>query len=75
MRVNLLYKIQYRFRRRSGLSKNGGGWYYQKTSVAINDDGDMFEVLDVLAKDAGIVGIFSDGTATLTYYANCMGLK
>ena len=29
--------------------------------------------LDVLAKQVGILGIFSDWSATLTYYANCMG--
>lgn len=38
----------------------------------INNDGDMLEVLDVLAKDVGIIGIFFDWPATVTYYANCM---
>ena len=28
-----------------------------------------------LAKEVGILGIFSDWPATVTYYANCMGLK
>jgi glycerophosphoryl diester phosphodiesterase len=32
-------------------------------------------VLDVLAKDVGIIGVFSDWAAPVTYYANCMGLK
>ena len=59
---------------RSGLLKNGGGWYYQTTNQAINNDGDMLEVLDVLAQDVGILGIFSDWPATVTYYANCKGL-
>ena len=31
--------------------------------------------LDVLAKQVGIIGIFSDWPATVTFYANCMGLK
>lgn len=60
---------------RSGPLKDGGGWYYQTVSAAIHRDGDMFEVLDVLAKQVGIRGIFSDWPATVTYYANCMGLK
>ena len=60
---------------RSGLLKDGGGWYYQTTTSVINNDGDMLEVLDVLAKDVGILGIFSDWPATVTFYANCMGLK
>lgn len=60
---------------RSGLLKNGGGWYYQTTTPLINNDGDMYNVLDVLAQDVGIIGMFSDWPASVTYYANCMGLK
>jgi glycerophosphoryl diester phosphodiesterase len=60
---------------RSGLLKNGGGWYYQTTSEIINNDGDTYELLDVLAQKVGILGIFSDWPATVTFYANCMGLK
>ena len=59
---------------RSGLLQEGGGWYYQTTTAAINNDGDMLTVLDVLAQDVGIIGIFSDWPATVTYYANCMDL-
>ena len=59
---------------RSGLLKDGGGWYYQTTTNVINNDGDMLEVLDVLAKNVGILGIFSDWPATVIFYANCMGL-
>jgi glycerophosphoryl diester phosphodiesterase len=59
---------------RSGLLKSGGGWYYQTTSDVINNDGDTLEVLDVLAQNVGIKGIFSDWPATVTYYANCKGL-
>ncbi len=59
---------------RSGPLDEGGGWYYQSVSDAIDDVGDMLELLDVLAKEVGILGIFSDWPATVTYYANCMGL-
>lgn len=59
---------------RSGLLTDGGGWYYQSVHPVINNPGDMMEVLDVLAKDVGIMGIFSDWPATVTYYANCVGL-
>lgn len=44
------------------------------TTPAINHDGDMLEVLDVLAQDVGIKGMFTDWAATVTYYANCKGL-
>ena len=33
---------------------------------------DTYELLDVLARDVGILGIFSDWPATVTYYDNCM---
>ena len=59
---------------RSGPLASGGGWYYQTVAEAIDNDGDYFEVLDVLAQDVGIAGMFSDWPATTTYYANCMGL-
>ncbi len=60
---------------RSGLLKNGGGWYYQTTNEIINNDGDAMELLDVLAQEVGVLGIFTDWAAPVTYYANCMGLK
>jgi len=61
---------------RSGVLGNGNpGWYYQTVNSAIKREGDTLQVLDVLAKDVGIMGIFSDWPATVTYYANCMGLK
>ncbi|HCL41889.1 MAG TPA: glycerophosphodiester phosphodiesterase, partial [Pseudomonas sp.] len=60
---------------RSGPLANGGGWYYQSVTDAINNDGDMYEVVDVLARDVGVIGIFSDWPATVTWYANCMGIR
>ena len=60
---------------RSGLLNTGGGWYHQTVTPLINNDGDTYNVLDVLAQDVGILGIFSDWPATVTYYANCKGLK
>lgn len=60
---------------RSGLLKNGGGWYYQTTSEIIDNDGDALELLDVLAKEVGVLGVFSDWASAVTYYANCMNIK
>lgn len=59
---------------RSGPLAGGGGWYYQTIKDVTNNDGVTLELLDVLAKDVGIMGMFSDWPATTTYYANCMGL-
>ena len=59
---------------RSGPLKAGGGWYYQSIANVTDNDGVTFELLDVLAQDVGVEGVFSDWPATVTYYANCMGL-
>lgn len=60
---------------RQGASK--AGWYYQfdPQGKAIRKDSDMYKALDVLAREVGILGIFSDWPATVTYYASCMQLK
>lgn len=60
---------------RSGTLVDGGGFYYQTIAPVINKPGDTYELLDVLARDVGILGIFSDWPGTVTYYANCMGLQ
>ena len=49
--------------------------YYQTTLDALTNDGDILVTLDVLAKQVGILGIFSDWSGTVSYYASCMGLK
>ncbi|WP_375230852.1 glycerophosphodiester phosphodiesterase family protein [Roseobacter sp. S98] len=59
---------------RSGPLDTGGGWYFQTITDAVKNDGAYLQVLDVLAQDVGVVGVFSDWPATVTYYANCMGL-
>jgi glycerophosphoryl diester phosphodiesterase len=59
---------------RSGSLAGGGGWYYQSVAQAIDNDGDMVAVIDVLAREVGVIGIFSDWPATTTFYANCTGL-
>jgi len=56
---------------RSGSLEGGGGFYYQSVAEVIDNDGDVFEVLDVLARQVGIIGVFSDWPATVTYYAGC----
>lgn len=61
---------------RAGMLAGGkGGWYYQTVNPALQREGDMMQVLDVLTQEVGIMGVFSDWPATVTYYANCMGVK
>lgn len=60
---------------RSGILADGNnGFYYQTVDSAIKREGDLYRVIDVLAKDVGVLGIFSDWAAPVTFYANCMNL-
>lgn len=59
---------------RSGPLRDGGGWYYQSIADATDSDATLYELVNVLAQDVGVAGIFSDWPATVTYYANCLGL-
>jgi glycerophosphoryl diester phosphodiesterase len=58
---------------RSGPLKGGGGYFYQSVRRAIDRDGDVMALLDVLHREVGVVGVFSDWPATTTFYANCAG--
>jgi glycerophosphoryl diester phosphodiesterase len=61
---------------RSGILADGGnGFYYQTIDAAITREGDLMTVIDVLARQVGVLGIFADWAAPVTFYANCMGLK
>ncbi|KAF9892072.1 hypothetical protein FE257_002478 [Aspergillus nanangensis] len=51
-----------------------GEYYIQSIAEAITREGDMYRIVDVLARKVGVKGMFSDWPATVTYYANCMGL-
>lgn len=42
---------------------------------AIDRNGGTLTVLDVLAKQVGVRGMFSDWSATTTFCASCMGMK
>jgi glycerophosphoryl diester phosphodiesterase len=60
---------------RDGPLDKGGGFYHSSVKAAIDRDGDTLTVLDVLAKQVGVRGVFSDWPATTTFYASCMGMK
>ena len=61
---------------RSGILADGDkGFYYQTFDSAVSREGDMMRVLDVLVRDVGIKGIFTDWPATATFYANCVKLR
>lgn len=55
--------------------EGGSTFYYQTTLDALRNDGDIMKTIDVLARDVGVIGIFSDWPATTSYYANCFRRK
>ena len=60
---------------RDGPLDRGGGFYHKSIKAAVDRDGDTLTVLDVLAQQVGVRGMFSDWPATTTFYASCMGMK
>jgi len=57
---------------RSGDLENGGGFYHSSIASAVRGKGDLYPVLDALARKARVRAVFSDWPATVSYYANCM---
>lgn len=57
---------------RSGSLQQGGGWYYQSIAELTTDDSITLQLLDVLGRQIGVKGVFSDWPATTTFYANCL---
>ena len=60
---------------RKGAANAGFYYLFDPEGKAVKKDSDMYKALDVLAKQVGIRGMFSDWPATVTYYANCNGLR
>ena len=57
---------------RSAPLTTGTDWYYQSLPTLARSDAAVLQVLDVLAKEVGVIGVFSDWPATTTFYASCM---
>jgi glycerophosphoryl diester phosphodiesterase len=60
---------------RDGPLHKGGGFYHKSIKSVVDRDGDTLTVLDALAKQVGVRGMFSDWPATTTFYASCTGMK
>jgi glycerophosphoryl diester phosphodiesterase len=67
--------ITWTFERTDTSNGTEGDWYYTDIQSVVENDGDKYKVLHVLASKVGILAIFSDWPATVTYYANCMGIR
>jgi glycerophosphoryl diester phosphodiesterase len=66
--------IAWTVERSGNLAAPNNGFYYRSIDSAITREGDVMEVIDVLARDVGVRGIFSDWPATVSFYAGCAGL-
>src|SRR5688572_14197813 len=59
---------------RRGAANAGFYYSFDPQGRAIKKDSDMYYALDTLAQDVGVIGVFSDWPATVSYYASCMDL-
>jgi glycerophosphoryl diester phosphodiesterase len=66
--------ITWTVERSGNLAASNNGFYYRTIDSAVTREGDVLRVIDVLARDVGVRGIFSDWPATVSFYAGCAGL-
>jgi glycerophosphoryl diester phosphodiesterase len=67
--------IAWTVERSGNLAAQNNGFYYRSIDAAITREGDVMQVIDVLARDVRVRGIFSDWPATVSFYAACAGLR
>ena len=48
-------------------------YYFATFADAVKTDGQFYEILDMLATEIGVVGVFSDWSSSVSYYGSCMG--
>lgn len=66
--------VTWTLERSGNLAAPNKGFYYRTIGAAITREGDVLQVVDVLAREVGVRGIFSDWPATVSFYAGCAGL-
>ena len=66
--------VTWTLERSGNLAAPNNGFYYRTIDSAVTREGDVLRVVDVLARDVGVRGIFSDWPATVSFYAGCAGL-
>ena len=54
---------------------NASDFYLGSMLPSLENDGDVYRIIDALNLQVGVIAIFSDWPATVTYYANCVGLN
>jgi len=66
--------VTWTLERSGNLAAPNNGFYYRTIDAAVTREGDVMQVVDVLAREVGVRGIFSDWPATVSFYAGCTGL-
>ena len=66
--------VTWTLERSGNLAAPNNGFYYRTIDASVTRESDVMRVMDVLARDVGVRGIFSDWPATVSFYAGCMGL-
>jgi glycerophosphoryl diester phosphodiesterase len=66
--------VTWTLERSGNLAAPNKGFYYRTIDAAVTREGDVMRVVDVLASEVGVRGIFSDWPATVSFYAGCAGL-
>jgi glycerophosphoryl diester phosphodiesterase len=66
--------VTWTLERSGNLGARNNGFYYRTIDEGVTREGDVMRVIDVLARDVGVRGIFSDWPATVSFYAGCAGL-
>ena len=66
--------VTWTLERSGNLAAPNNGFYYRTIDPAVSREGDVLRVIDVLAREVGVRGIFSDWPATVSFYAGCAGL-
>jgi glycerophosphoryl diester phosphodiesterase len=77
IKANGMDIIAWTFERSGPLAtvKSREEYYFNTIANITHYDGQYFEVLDVLANQVGVKGLFTDWASTVTYFANCFDLS
>lgn len=60
--------------RAAQIEGRSGDFYLGPVQASLQNDGDVYRVLDALHRVVGVRAVFSDWPATTTFYASCMGI-
>ncbi|KAI4911433.1 uncharacterized protein J4E92_010246 [Alternaria infectoria] len=77
IKANGMDIIAWTFERSGPLAnvKRDAEYYFASIADVVDHDGQYYEVLDVLVREVGVKGLFTDWAGTVSYFASCFGLE